>query len=271
MRVGRIVVAGVDGHLVGFGHGGVLLGEFAVEVLACVVLGTVVDIEADAQCEHVLALDDRLVVEARRSQGLLGHGRDVGYDDVVLFESQLGDGIERRESGFADVLLGERVAVDDDRGSLLEPFAVGFECRRVHGYQHIAIVARVELAVVAEVNLESGNARYGSLRGADFGGIVGECGDSVAEQCRGVGKKRTRKLHAVARVARKANHDVLQLLYIGFVHAFKLCYDLVFQKRRTNVGIYYRIPSFFMKILTDRNFFPFFRAFRAVRPMPETA
>ena len=218
VRVGRIVVPGVDGQLVGFGHGGVLPGEFRIEVAAGVILRAVEEPEADAQCEHVLALDDRLVVESRLLERLARHRGDVGHDDVVLVESQLGDRVGRGESGLSEVLLGDRVAVDDDRGAALEPFAVGLQGRGIHRHQHVAVVAGVQLAVVAEVYLESRDARDGSLRGADFGGVVGEGRDAVSHERRSVGEERACKLHAVARVARKADHDVLQLPHFGLFH-----------------------------------------------------
>ncbi len=117
-----------------------------------------------------------------------------------------------------EVLLGDRVAVDDHRGVGLEPFAVGLECRGVHRHQHVAVVAGVEFAVIAEMYLKSRNARDGALRCPDFGGIVREGGDAISQQRRRVGEERARELHAVARVAREADHDVLQFAYIGFVH-----------------------------------------------------
>ena len=218
MRVGRVVVPGVDGQFVGLGDGGVLFGEFRIEVTLGVVFRTVEEPETDAQCEHVLALDDRLVVESGLLECLARHRGDVGDDHVVLVEFQLLDGIERGESGLLEVLLGDRVSVDDHRGARLEPFAVGLECRGVHGDQYVAIVTGVQFAVVAEVYLESRYAGDGTLRSSNFGGVVGEGRDAVSQQRRGVGEKRACELHAVARVARKADHDVPQLPHFGLFH-----------------------------------------------------
>ena len=201
MGVGGVVVACRDGQLVGLGHGGILLGELTVEVFQGVVLRTVEQPEADAQREHVLALDDRLVVESGLFQRLARHGGDVGNHDVVFVEFELFQRVQRCESGLFEVFLGERISVENDRGAGFEPFAVGFERRGVHGHQHVAVIAGVEFAVVAEMYLESRDARHGALRGADFGRIVGEGRDAVPQQRRSVGKERARKLHAVARIA----------------------------------------------------------------------
>ena len=42
------------------------------------------DREADAQREHVLALDHRLVVQSHVGERLPGHRGDVGHHDVVV-------------------------------------------------------------------------------------------------------------------------------------------------------------------------------------------
>ena len=112
------------------------------------------------------------------------------------------------------MLLGERVAVDDDRGSGFEPLAVGLERGGVHGHQYVAVVARVADPLCAEMHLESRYAGDGALRRADFGRIVREGGDAVTQQGRGVGEECAGQLHAVARVAREPDHDILQLLYV---------------------------------------------------------
>ena len=220
MGVGGVVVARRDGQFVGLGHGGIFLGEFPVEVFESVILRTVEQPEADAQCEHVLAFDDGFVVQSGLFQRLARHGSDVGNDDVVLVETQFGQRVEGCESRLLEMFFGDRIAVEDDRRARLEPLSVGFECRRVHRHQHVAVIAGIQLAVVAEMYLEARNARNGSLRGADFGGVVGEGRDAVSQQRRSVGKERARELHAVARIARKADHDVLQLPHFCLFHDF---------------------------------------------------
>ena len=49
------------------------------------------------------------------------------------------------------------------------------------------------------------------LKMFSYAKVVGEGRDAVSQQRRSVGKERARELHAVARIARKADHDVLQL------------------------------------------------------------
>ena len=207
-----------SGQLVGLGDDGVLLGELAVEIADGVLLGAVEEPEANAQGEHVLALDDGLVVEPCLLERLAGHGGDVGDHDIVFIEVELRQRVEGLESGLAEVLLGDRVTVEDDRGPGLEPFAVGLERCGVHRHQHVAVVAGVEFPVVAEVYLKARDARNGSLRGAYFGRVVRKGRDAVSQQGRGVGKERARELHAVAGVARETDDDVLQLLHFGLFH-----------------------------------------------------
>ena len=68
------------------------------------------------------------------------------------------------------------------------------------------------------MDLKARDAGNGALRGADFGRVVGEGRDAVAHQCRSVGEERARELHAVARVAREADHDVLQFMHRVLFH-----------------------------------------------------
>ena len=216
--VGRIVVTGVDSALVGLGHERIFLSELALQVLFSMVFGTVVYPEADAQCKHVLALDHRFVVKLHVGQRLAGHGRDVGRHDIIVRQSKLLDRIERCEARLADVILGKRVAVEDDRRTRFEPLAIGLQRRGVHRNQHVAVIARVVDAIRTEMHLKARYARYRTLRSANLGRIVGERRNAVAQQSRCVRKECTRKLHAVARIARKTNHDILQLLYVYIVH-----------------------------------------------------
>jgi hypothetical protein len=63
----------------------------------------------------------------------------------------------------------------------------------------------------AEVDLETGHPGQRAGRGTDFGGEVGQGADVIAEDCRGVGELGAGQLHPVARVARQADSDRLQL------------------------------------------------------------
>ena len=218
--IGCEVVARVDSPFVGLGDERVFACEFRVEVLLGVVLRTVEEVETDAQREHVLALDHRLVVQFQLFERLAGHGRDAGHDEVVTVESQFRDRIVGRETGLAQIGFGERIAVDDDRRSRFEPTAVGFERRGIHRYQYVAVVAGVGDAPCAEMDLEARYSGHGSLRRTNLGGVVWKGRDAVAHERRGVGEKRPRELHSVARIAREADDDVLKLLYMLLIHRF---------------------------------------------------
>ena len=135
------------------------------------------------------------------SRSVARHRGDAGDYYVVFVEFQLGDGVERGEARLFEVVFGDRIAVDDDRRTRFEPFAVGLERCGVHRHQHVAVVAGVELPVAAEVNLESRYARHGTPVARGF--RQGSRGRSRSRS-RAVPRclrKRARKLHAVARVA----------------------------------------------------------------------
>ena len=66
------------------------------------------------------------------------------------------------------------------------------------------------------MHLVSGNTRYGVVRGADFGGIVRECGNVVACERGSVGKKGSRQLHSVSAVSSKTDDDVVNFLDLIF-------------------------------------------------------
>ena len=59
------------------------------------------------------------------------------------------------------------------------------------------------------VHLIAADTGDGVVRSADFGGIVGECGDIVARKGTGVGEQRTGQLHSVARVTSKSDNKVI--------------------------------------------------------------
>ena len=67
----------------------------------------------------------------------------------------------------------------------------------------------------AHTHLIAGDSAQGTLRGADFSGIVGEGGDEIALASRNIGKDVARKLHAVAGVTRESDNYPFKSLYIG--------------------------------------------------------
>src|SRR5207237_1263752 len=78
---------------------------------------------------------------------------------------------------------------------------------RVHGDQHVEVVAGGEDRKRGEVQLECADARQRAGGGADLGGEIGQRREVVAGE-RGLGRElRAGDLHAVARVTRKADDD----------------------------------------------------------------
>ncbi len=82
---------------------------------------------------------------------------------------------------------------------------VDLERRGIHGNQDIDGVTRGVHFARGEVELEAADARDGTRRGANFGGIVRERSDVVAVERHGIGELAAGDLHAVARVASKAD------------------------------------------------------------------
>src|SRR5581483_7666265 len=103
-------------------------------------------------------------------------------------------------AGLVQVVGGEGVGVDDQDAARFEVLDVSLQRGRVHGHEGVeAVAGRVDV-LGAEVDLEAGDAGQGAGGGADLGGEVGEGGDVVAEDGRGVGKLGAGQLHAVAGV-----------------------------------------------------------------------
>ena len=164
-------------------------------------------IEDDAEGEHVTALVGGLLVDALCVAYLLGEAGDRGFDDGVGTLKLIGERI-LRVAGLLHGLVGKGVDVDNDGGTLLGPLQLALEGSGIHGHEDVALVAR-GVDVVAHMHLVAAHAGDGVVRGADFGGVVGERGDVVAGQSRRVAEQRAAELHAVTRVASKSDHKVL--------------------------------------------------------------
>ena len=135
-----------------------------------------------------------------------------------LLERAVGQRV-RRVAGLVQVLLGERVAVDDQRAAGRQVDDVGLERRRVHRDEDVGLVARRVDVVRAEADLEAGDAGQGARRSADLGREVGQRADVVAEDGGGAGELRAGQLHAVAGVAGEPDRDPIELLELGVVRA----------------------------------------------------
>ncbi len=147
--------------------------------------------------------------------GLLAHlGGDRGHGnliDGVGGERTVAEGAGR-VPGLGQVPFVERIDVDDEGGTGRKRGCVGLQGSRVHGHQHIGVVARSQDVVIGDVDLEGRYTGQGPRRCADLGGEVGERGQVVAEQGRGCGEPVTGQLHAVAGVAGEANDDAVEYL-----------------------------------------------------------
>ena len=118
----------------------------------------------------------------------------------------------RRVARLLEIAVVERVRVHDQRAALRQILEIRHQRRRVHRDEDVRRVTRRQDVVVGEVELEAGDTRQRAGRRANLGGKVGERRDVVAEHRRLRGELRAGELHAVAGVAREADHDGLALL-----------------------------------------------------------
>jgi hypothetical protein len=106
----------------------------------------------------------------------------------------------------------EAVGIDDQDAAGLEIAHVGLEGGRVHGDQNVDCVAGSVDFGGREVHLEAGHAGEGALRCSDLGGEVGEGGEVIPEEGRGVRELAPRDLHAISGVSAEADDRVLEPL-----------------------------------------------------------
>ena len=140
--------------------------------------------------------------------------RDRDLEDGVGLERAVGQRIAR-VGGLVQVLLGERIAVDDERTARRQIHDVRLQRRRVHRDEDVRLVARRVDLRRGEADLEPGHARQRAGRRTDLGGEIGQGADVVAEDGRRSGELCAGQLHAVARVAGEADGDPLELLDLG--------------------------------------------------------
>ena len=222
MRIVGIVMTGLEREDIRLGNDRIAFAELVVDIFHGMLKRLVEHEEAHAQRKHVLALHDTLHIQVEPREGLFGHGRDVGDDDVVILYSQLGERVTRRESRTGHALLVERIAVDDYRGAFPQPAGVSPQGGRIHGHQHVAIVTRCLYRMVAEMYLKSRYTGHSSLRCANFGRIIRESRNAVALQGRGVGEQSARQLHSVPGVPGEPDNHVIPLRNACVFHnAFK--------------------------------------------------
>ena len=152
------------------------MANFCVDVLQ----RPVVDVAGHAEGEHVLALEDGLVVHPAVLQALLGQRSDRSDDERAVFDPELRERILGLEAGFLHARLVEGVLVHEDHRVALAPLGVRLQGGGVHGHQQVAEVTGRGDLLAANVDLETGYARDGPVRGADLGRIVRERGKTIA-------------------------------------------------------------------------------------------
>ena len=177
-------------------------------------------VEDDTQREHVAAAVGGLLVSALLVADTLRERGDRRLDDGVSALHLIGERVVVLSvAGFLKSLVGERVDIDDDGGAFLGPLEVRLEGGRVHRDEDVAFVAGT-VDVITHVHLIARHTGDGVVRGADFRRIIGEGGDVVACEGGSVREQRSGKLHAVARVTRKTDDDVVNFCDLLCCHKF---------------------------------------------------
>ena len=110
------------------------------------------------------------------------------------------------------VAVCERVLVDDEDPTRRQIVQVRLECCRVHGDEHVRLIAGREDVVVGEVELETGDARQRACRRPDLSRKIGVGGEVVPDQRRLGGEAAPRELHPVPGVPGEPDHDGIELL-----------------------------------------------------------
>ena len=183
----------------------------------------------EAESKHVAAFQHGLGRHTFVGQAFLDHACDGACHDAVGVDAHLAEIVIAVEVGFLQVDGAEGVGVDDDTSLWLGILILRFESSGVHGYEHVAFVARCIDFTLADVYLIARHAGERALRGADVSGIVRKCGDAVAYSGGHGGEDVAGELHTVAGVAREADHYVFQLFYFYFFcHRMNLNLRFVF-------------------------------------------
>ena len=212
VHVVAVVEAGLHHLDVVFGDGG-FLGEFLAQEVGHQVKVAVEEPAHQAKGKHVAALEHRLVVHAAVGQTVFHHLGDGACHHAVGVDAHLAQVVVAGKLGLLQVFRTEAVGVDDDGGLRFGKAVLCLQGGGVHGHQHVALVAGGVYLARSDVYLESAHTGERPLRGADVGGIVGECGDAVAYRGRHRGENVSGQLHAVAAVAREAYDNLLQFFH----------------------------------------------------------
>ena len=211
-HLGRLAegVAGLQRALVRLGDDG-FGAEALIDPAQRWIHAPLVEPEHQAQGEEVLGQVDLLGGHVEAFERARVERADRDLEDGVLLERAVVERV-RLVARLLQVAGVERVAVDDQRAARRQVADVRLERGRVHGHEHVRLVAgRVDLRR-READLEAGHAGQGAGRGADLGRVVGQRADVVAEDCGRARELRAGQLHAIARVARETDGYPFELL-----------------------------------------------------------
>ena len=156
-----------------------LLPEAALEISVDVVQGTVVDETSHSESEHVLALVDRSDVKSAVLKAFFRQLGDRSDDDVPVLDVEFLKRIALK-AGLVQAHVIESILVYKDCSVSLEPFGVCLQGCRIHGDQHVAEIAGGVNLAAPYMNLKTGHAGDGALRGPYLCRIVRKCGEAVA-------------------------------------------------------------------------------------------
>ena len=129
-----------------------------------------------------------------------------------------------------EIVFGELVGVDDQRPAFFQIGQINFQCRRVHGHQHIGLVAGRANVVAGKIQLEAADSGQAAGGRPNLGWKIRQSRDVVADDRRSVGELRPGQLHAVAGIAGKTDGDgfeFFKMLLDGFNWWFDDCAHVV--------------------------------------------
>ena len=115
------------------------------------------------------------------------------------------------ESGLAEIGRIERVGIDNERATIAQLASMDRQRGRVHGNQNVRLVTRGEDLGAGEMQLKTADPGKGPRWCPNLGREVRQGGDVVTGKGRLVGELGAGQLHAVARIARKADYDAFDI------------------------------------------------------------
>ena len=183
-----------------------ILGEFRVQPIDDRLTITIKHPQSKTKRPHILTTQRVLVAHAKRLDGFQRQRADVERQHLPFRKAAI---LKRVGGvfGFIQVALVELACVCDNQTAFAQRADIGFQCRRVHGDQHIGLVASGVDCRRSEVNLKRRNTEKRPDWCTDFGRKVRECRKVIARQCGRQRKLSPGQLHAVAAVPGKAHNN----------------------------------------------------------------